>query len=92
MAIQFTQLGKEDSSDPANLITGLGKHLGDSSMNYKEIHDSLISPQKGFVADCFQPSSYKVKARDCSIGVISFSNIYFNRLRDRGLLYYGLNL
>ena len=87
-AIKFTQLGKENFSDSVNFIAGLSKHLGDSSINHKGIYDSLVSPQKKFLADRFQPSSYKVKARNCSIGVISLSNICLNKLRDRGLLYY----
>jgi hypothetical protein len=86
--IKFTQLSNEGLSNSVNFITGLSKHLGDSLINNQGIYDSLISPQKQFFPSDFQPSSFKVKTADCSIGDISFSNIFLNKLGDRGLLYY----
>jgi hypothetical protein len=86
--IKWTQLGRRDLTDSLNFIAGLSKHLKDSSMRHEEIYDSLISPQKQFSADRFRPSSYKVKANDCSIGILSFSKVCLNKLRDKGLLYY----
>ena len=85
--IKFTQLGNEDFSDSVDFIAGLSKHLGDSLTNNKGIIDSLTTPQKQFFAGDFHPSSFKVKAADCGIGEINFSNIFLNKLRDRGLLY-----
>jgi hypothetical protein len=87
--VKFTQLAnEEDLRDPVSFIASLSKHLGDSLTNSQELYDSLNSPQKQFVPGDFQPSSFNVRAAGCSIGRISFSNIFLNKLRDKGLLYY----
>lgn len=88
LSIKWTQLGQNSFKDSVKFIAGLSKFLGQLSTNHKEVYDSLTSPQKQFLADRFEPASYKVKTGNCSIGVISFSNIYFNKVKDRGLLYY----
>jgi hypothetical protein len=86
--IRIIQQMQENFIDSAKFIVDLRRYLGDSSLQHKEIYNSLISPQKQYLAHHFQPTSYKVKTTDCSIGRISFSNICLNNLRNKGLLYY----
>ena len=87
-AINRTQLGSESPKDSASIQAGLRQMFQQVPMDYKVVHDSLVTPQQKFLADDFKPSSYRVKTRHCSIGIISFSNIYFNKERNKGFLYY----
>lgn len=86
-AIKRTQLGSAPK-DSAIIQAGLRQMFAQVPLDYKAVHDSLATPQQKFLADDFKPSSYRVKTRRCSIGIISFSNIYFNKERNKGVLYY----
>lgn len=66
--------------DPRNMF----KHV---SSDYKAIYHSLITPQQ-LSTEHFHPSSFKVNNRQCEIGMISFSKVFFNTQGDKGLVYY----
>ena len=85
--VKLSQLSIEnfnDSIDNPGDLRNIFKHI---SSDYNAIYQSLITPQQ-LSADHFHPSSFKVNDRQCEIGMISFSKVFFNTQGDKGLLYY----
>jgi hypothetical protein len=86
--VKLSQLSMENFNDSINNPGDPRNIFKQFSSDYNAIYRSLITPQQLSV-ERFHPSSFKVNNRQCEIGMISFSKVFFNTQGDKGLLYYA---
>lgn len=84
--IKLSQLSIENFNDSIDNPGDLRSIFKNISTDYDAVYDSLTTPQK-LSPDYLQSSSFRIGNRQCDIGMISFSKIFFNKQRDKGLLY-----
>ncbi len=82
-------------SDTTKLSLELKTLLTDFSKNWKEVADTLSSPQKLYSSSEFHLCTSKLvpfnNFKECDIGVVSFSKIFLDNSNRKGLLYYEFN-
>lgn len=79
-------------SDTTKYIRELNALLKSFSPNWESVADTLTKPQTKYTGDSFKLCTSKVTScehyHDSDIGVISFSRVYMNNDKTKGLLYY----